>query len=254
MAIKKFNRHKPAAQKSEIVHVTDKLANAINTLYKTGMLASVLCFVGVLVMLSANILGGELSLWLFTLGSVLTFFCLGFLLLTIIKGHTEATKTLVESKDTIDAIQQISLQFIGLTKRLHTYSSKNIGRLNEIIQSVFSLIESIPIVGDQAKKYSLYEARALSQALIKNAAQVEKIIEKIEEALRAGDKDQILAYSNELSEWVNSLKTGFTHSEYQKVSKPVASTIKVIPKPDPIDDVIKDGTEALLSVFNKILK
>jgi hypothetical protein len=253
MAIKKFNHHKRAAQKSEIVHVTDKLANAINTLYKTGMLASVLCFVGVLMMLSANILGGELSLWLFTLGAVLTFFCLGFLLLTIIKGHTEATRALAESKDTIDAIQQISLQFIGLTKRLHTYSSKNIGRINEIIQPVFSLIDSIPIVGDQAKKYSLYEARALSQALIENAAKVEKIIEKLEEALKAGDKDQILAYSNELSEWVNSLKTEFMHSEYQEVSKPT-STIEVIPKPAPIDEVIKDGTEALLNIFKKVIK
>jgi len=183
----------------DIVRVTDNLANSLNILYKAGVLASIFCFSGILMILAANLLGGKL--WLLTLGIVLTGSALGLLLLTIIKVHAEATKTLEESKETIDAIQEISLQLIRLSKRIHTYSFKNIGRINEIIQLVSSFIESIPIFGVQAKKYGLSEASVISDSLVENADKLDEFIENIEEALIKGDNEKILEYSNALSEW-----------------------------------------------------
>jgi hypothetical protein len=184
----------------DIVRVTDNLANTIDRLYKAGVLASILGFAGILVML-----GGELFPWLLPLGIVLTFSGFALLLFTTFKGYAKATKTLKESKKTLDAMQDISLQLIRLTSLVHAYSFKNVGKLNEIIQLVVSRIEAIPFFGEKARKYGLSEASAISQALVENAERLEDIINNIEEALRNGDFERIGEYSNELSEWVKSM-------------------------------------------------
>ena len=100
----------------DVVRFTDKLADAIGKLYKAGGFALAFGFAGIIMMLSARLLGQELSLWILLAGAVLTFSCLGFFLYTTVSGHEKAVKSVRDNKAAIDAIQDIS---IDLTKLIN---------------------------------------------------------------------------------------------------------------------------------------
>jgi hypothetical protein len=192
--------------KAPIVRLTDKLSDAISKLYKTGGFALAFGFAGIILMLGANIFGGELAIYLLIIGAVLTFLCLGFFLYTTLKQNSVAKKVLIDNKETIDTIQDISLELIKMVNTLQSYCFKNIGKIDEALQRLIPVLSSFPLLGDKLKDYGLSNLSVISTTIVENTDKVEKVVSDLEEAILTADSKKLNQYSKELSSLVVLLK------------------------------------------------
>ncbi len=194
------------AEDDQIVRLTDKLSESINTLYKTGGFALAFGFAGIVIMLGARLFGQELSLWLLLIGALLTFSCFGFFLYTTIKGNVKATKALKDNKEAIDAVQDISIELTKLVNTIQSYSFKNIEKINETLKTAIPVLKSIPLVEDIIEKYRLGDESLISQVIVDNTTKIETIVKKVENSLINADHERLRTYSKELASAVASLR------------------------------------------------
>jgi hypothetical protein len=190
----------------EITRFTDVLSESINKLYKTGGFALSFGFAGILMMLLAKLFGQEDARLLITIGAVLTFSCLTFFLYASVKGNQKAAAAVSQNKDTIDALQDISIQLTRLTRFIQAYGFKNIEQINSVVEKSISALKAVPFVGDIVTKYKLDSVSVISQALVENTEKVESIVTDIEKALIDADHRKLKQYSMDLSEAVQKLR------------------------------------------------
>ena len=189
-----------------VTRLTDSIAKSLDRLYKTGGFALAFGFAGIILMLSANLFGKDLSLARLLIGALLTFACFGFFLYSTVRGNARATKAIRDNKEAIDAVQDISIELTRLVNTLQAHGFKNLDRINKALNAAIPMLKQIPLVGGKLEEHGLGDANLISQVLVDNTQRIERIVADVEDALVNADHEKLHEYSRELSSAVVSLR------------------------------------------------
>ncbi len=189
-----------------ITRFTDTLSGSVDKLYKTGGFALAFGFAGIIMVLGAKIFGQSQAMWLIVIGAVLTFSCLGFFLITTLKGNAKASRAISDNKEAIDAVQDISIQLTKLVSAAQAYSFKNIDKINSALTLAIPALQKIPFVKEKVSEYGLEDVSLVSSTIVDNSDRIEKAVNEIEDALINADHERLREYSDELAFIVASLK------------------------------------------------
>jgi hypothetical protein len=180
------------------------LSEPIEKLFKAGGLALVFVFIGlILTIYGFSFPQGRYSLPTFILGVLLI--VASFILFSIVhyKGPMKTRKTLKQSAETLDTLQEISLNLIGFAKDLQAYSFKNLDKITNTVNASLPLIK--PFLGQKGQDMTL-KIGNISTGIVDISSKTEKIIRDVEKALKENDFIVLKAYEQDIKNLNELLK------------------------------------------------
>jgi len=189
-----------------IVPVSDSISKALERLFMAGGFALAFGFGGLLLTLTANLVGGDLKVPMFYVGCTLTFICLTYFVVS--SARTRAvTKRIKDDLPLLDGLQTISLQLTDLSSMTQSVAFKHLSTIQLGVETVMPLIEKLPIIGAVAKSSGLADAAKLSAAIVSTTDGAKDTIRNIEEAIRSGDLRRLRDYTDKLSDAIATLRS-----------------------------------------------
>jgi hypothetical protein len=170
--------------------------HALDRLYKTGGLALVFVFIGLLLTIYGFIFPqGRFSLPTFILGALLIL--TSFVLFSVVhyKGPIKTRKTLKMNAETLDTLQEISINLVGFTKDIQAYCFKNLDKISGTVNAALPIIK--PFLGQKGQDIAL-KMENITTGIVDISTKTEKIILDIEKALKEGDFKVLKAYDKDI--------------------------------------------------------
>lgn len=188
-----------------IVPISSTIAKPMEDLFRVGGFALAFGFAGLILMIVAIFIEGQLQLPLFVIGSSLTFICLAFFLYTSLRNRS-AARSVAEDLPLLDALQRTAYQAAELASVTQSYAFKHLERIQNAVSLVAPMLESLPVVGPAAKRAGLTDAAKLSNVIVTATDGTRTTVIQLQEAIRQGDLREIKKYGKQLEEAVSSLK------------------------------------------------
>lgn len=199
-------RHLGAIMPSEpIVPISGALSKPMERLFKAGGFALAFGFAGLFLMVFASMSGSQLRVPMFVAGSLLTFVCLAFFVYTNLKARN-ATRSLKEDLPLLDALQRTAYQVVEMASVTQSFAFKHLEKIQRAVEVVAPLIESLPVVGQVAKKAGLTNSVRVSAVIVAATENTKETVLRLQEAIRRGDLKEIQKYGKQLDRALSELK------------------------------------------------
>lgn len=191
---------------SEVTRLSDSLTNSFTRLYRIGGLALVFVFIGTLTMLTGHLFPGALPGPIFAIGALVTIVCLVFFLYTQVQGPLRAVKAIRDNEETIDALQDVSLELTRFAWAIQSFTFKHVQKINKAVQIIYPLVVDVPIIGPRVKELGLEDVRSVSELIVETTTGSEAVIRDVESALINSDFRVLKKYSKDIKSLVGVLK------------------------------------------------
>lgn len=176
--------------------ISKSLAESLEKLYKTGGLALVFVFIGLLLsVFSFTYQEGRLSVPTFILGSLLILISFLLFLFTHFKGTVKTKETLERSANTLDALQKISLDLVYFTQDVRAYSLKNIDTISSIVKTYLPIIR--PLLGKKGQEI-INKLDNVSFEINDITTKTEQVLNDLEKALKENDYKVLKSYKKDI--------------------------------------------------------
>jgi hypothetical protein len=185
--------------------ITDKLANSLTKLYKVGGLALVFIFIGILTMIFAFINPSKSSFAtpMFIIGSGLIIASFFLFIIVQYHGPIKTRKLLRDNKETLDSLQNLSIELTKLIFNTQSYCYKNIEKIASAIDSLSPIVK--PFLGENGLKIAS-KIEIISKGIVEYSDATEKVVMDIKNALENGDFKILEKYRNEINNLNSKLK------------------------------------------------
>lgn len=188
-----------------IVPISNALAKPIERLFKAGGFALAFGFAGLFLIVFANLSDGQLRMPVFISGCLLTFVCLAFFVYTSLKAKS-ATTSLKEDLPLLDALQRTAYQVSEVAFVTQSFAFKHLQKIQRAIDAVAPYIESLPVVGQAAKKAGLTNSATISAVIVAATENTKETVICLQGAIRKGDLKEIQRYGRQLDQALSELK------------------------------------------------
>lgn len=194
---------------ANITKISETLASPIEKLFKAGGLALVFIFVGLLFSVYAFIYQqGKLAIPIFIVGSVLILISFVLFIITQYQGPIKTRKALKKSAETLDTLQETSIELVRLTSLAQSYSYKHIDKIKKTVDAALPLIK--PFLGERGKGF-VFEIEKLNAGIVDFSSKAEEVIRNVEKALVDSDFSVLKKYETDITglneQMKNALKT-----------------------------------------------
>ena len=189
-----------------IVPISGALSRPMERLFRAGGFALAFGFSGLFLIVVANLSDGQLRIPMFLAGGLLTFSCLAFFIYTNIKAKN-AARSLKEDLPLLDALQKTAYQVAEVAAVTQSFAFKHLAKIQQAIDVVAPLIESLPVVGQAAKKAGLTDSTKVSSVIVSATESMKITVLHLQEAIRKGDLKEIQKYGRQLDLALFELKS-----------------------------------------------
>lgn len=173
------------------------LAEALVKLHKAGGLSLVFLFVGISLVLFAN-LAGAFQVVTLVLGIFLLSCSFAIFAFLHLKGPVRAIRTLRENQSTIDSLQELGLELTGVAHTTQAFALRYSKELADVVDIAMPILLLIPGVGGKVKELKLDRVQHLTRTVLSATAEAEDVIRDTEQALRSADFSVLRQYSGKL--------------------------------------------------------
>ncbi|HLA64594.1 MAG TPA: hypothetical protein VK610_09225 [Rhodothermales bacterium] len=181
----------------DIVKVSSSLADVLARLHKAGGLSLVFLFIGVILVLIAN-MGGKFQAITMALGVILLLCSFAIFAFLHVKGPVRAIRTLRENKETIDSLQELGLELTGVANSAQLFAIRYIEQISDVIAKSLPVLMIIPGVGSKVKELGLDRVPQLTRLVVESSDNAERVIQDTERALRTADFSVLRQYAESL--------------------------------------------------------
>jgi len=202
--------------KEEITKFSDTFASSLTKVYRVGGFALVFIFIGIVAMLVGHFFQSELSIWIFSVGALLTIACFALFFYVQMRGPVRASQLIRENKETIDAVQEIAIELTRMTSALQSLTFKHIKQVGRILDAVVPLLARIPAIAEKMDKVGLKDAQNISKMIVDASTKTETVIHDVESALVNADIKKLKGYANDLKAVTKSLRGALAASTRKK--------------------------------------
>lgn len=189
-----------------IVPISNALAKPMERLFKVGGFALAFGFSGIVLMVVANLVDRQLLVPMFAVGCFLTISCLAFFVYTNLKARN-ASRSLKEDLPLLDALQKTAYQVAEVAAVTQSFAFKHLTKIQQAVDAIAPLIESLPVVGQAAKKSGLTDSARVSSVIVSATENTKNVVLHLQEAIRAGDLKEIQKYGKQLDTALSELKS-----------------------------------------------
>ena len=186
---------------------SDTLTDSLTSLYKVGGLVLVFIFIGVITMIFGNLSSSAMSKWIFLVGAVITFCCLGLFMYGQLRGPVKAAKLLRDNKETLDAVQGIAIELTRTVSVLQSLTFKHMKEVDGILQNVMPIVSTIPIIRSKMDALGISEVRNTSQIIVEASTRIETTVRDIEDALVNANSRKLQAYVADVAKLTREIKS-----------------------------------------------
>lgn len=189
-----------------VVPISDSLSNALSKLFKLGGFALAFGFAGLLLTLTANFSPEQLTLPMFAVGSVLTFACLSYFLVSSLRTRQVAQR-LKDDLPLLDTLQRAALQVTEFASVSQAFAFKHLTKIQKAIETVSPMIEALPLVGPAARSAGLTDSAKISGLIVSTTESTKDVVLGLQDAIRSGNLKAIQLYTMKLESVLAELKT-----------------------------------------------
>ncbi len=184
--------------------ISDSIAISIEKIYRAGGLALVFVFIGLLLTVFSSIFKpSEYSLPIFIIGSILILTSFILFSITHYQGPIKSRRALKQSKETLDSLQEISLELVGFTSNVQSYCFKNLDNIQHTVDAALPLIK--PFLGTKGKDITL-KIENITSGIVDFSSKTEQVIRDIEKALKDNNFKILKEYESDITELNEQLK------------------------------------------------
>jgi hypothetical protein len=200
------------------VQLSEYLAKPLENLYKTGGLALVFVFVGLISMMAAFAYKSDLSNWMFGVGTAITFVCVGVFYFNQVYGPIKVRKVVRENKELIDSFQTVAIRLTDTIAGLQSLMFKHSEQVAEILEAAAPVLADLPMIG----KAAFSQTQNVNALIVKTTEAGKKVIEDVRTALVTCDATKLREYASELEH----LRTTLREALSKQASVPCLSTAR----------------------------
>lgn len=175
----------------------------LNIAWGTGLAFS---FIGLMLIVIANFNeSSEYQAGAFWVGTILIVLSFLFFLFLQLKGTLKITNSFKENQDTINELQNISLNLTRMTKRAANYSIANSNNIKKLLDAVIPSLKRLGLITEQNES-QFSNSNKVIDAIINYSEDIEDTIKQLEKALIEGDSQKLQEFAKktkELSSKVN---------------------------------------------------
>lgn len=116
----------------------------------------------------------------------------------------QISKMIEENARLIDMIQEVALELTNSIGTLHALTVKYAGTANAILDMLLPILRNLPIIPKNVMDM-LVTLEAITQKIIDNQAETNKVISEVKSGLSTGDVSKLQNYSGALQNLTRSL-------------------------------------------------
>lgn len=189
--------------------ISKTFADNVDKLYKTGGLALVFVFIGLLLTIFSFIYtASKYSLPMFVIGSLLTLTSFILFSITQYMGPIKARKTLKESMETMDTLQELSIDLVNLTSNIQSYCFKNLNYIQATVNTALPLVK--PFLGVKGQEIAI-KIKNVSAGIVDIISKSEKVIRDIKKALKKNDFKVLKQYESDITDLNKQIKKALSN-------------------------------------------
>jgi hypothetical protein len=177
--------------------ISAHLVEGLERLHRAGGLSLVFLFIGVVLVALGNLPGQYRAITL-GIGTVLLLGSFGSFTYLYLQGPVRAIRTLRENQETIDALQELSLELVGIAQATQAFALRYANEIAGVIDIALPALKLIPGVGGMVREWKLDRVQHLSRNVLAATAGAETVIRDAESALRKADFGVLRRYADTL--------------------------------------------------------
>ena len=117
----------------------------------------------------------------------------------------EITRVIQENKETLDSIQDVSLQLVRVANTLEAITTKYAGLVNSVLENAVPILSNIPLVSKKVIGI-LDEVQEFTGNVLEISTMVGGVIDDVEEGLAKADVVKLQSRSGDLKKITRSLE------------------------------------------------
>ena len=177
-----------------LVKLSDAIARPLVKVYQIGKFGLVFIFIGLLFVITAQIpFSNILRVPTFWTGVTLLLASFVLFLLQQINNPLLKKTNIDIGKETIDNLQELSINLLVLTGRVQSFSLKYVNDIYAFVSNGLPYLEKIPFIPDHIKKAGI-KAKDINESIIDFTTQSEALIQEVKEALIRSDLKKFNQY------------------------------------------------------------